>query len=96
MKNNVVNKENTLNSLMMSRYMSLKYLTAILFFMNFYWILNSVATSTGLYVIVPILSVIIIFIGFINQYNGYKGEIIDVKKSLNCKHFDVNNICFKL
>jgi ABC superfamily ATP binding cassette transporter permease subunit len=84
MKNNVVNKENTLNSLMMSRYMSLKYLTAILFFMNFYWILNSVATSTGLYVIVPILSVIIIFIGFINQYNGYKGEIIDVKKSLNC------------
>lgn len=84
---NPINKDNLRssikNSLQISRFKSLKYFNAILFFINFYWIIVAYAIKSVTNAIIPAISIILITACFFDQYFAYQGKSVEIKKSIN-------------
>lgn len=84
---NPINKDNLRssikNSLQISRFQSLKYFNAILFFINFYWIIVAYAIKSVTNAIIPAISIILITACFFDQYFAYQGKSVEIKKSIN-------------
>lgn len=84
---NPINKDNLRssikNSLQISRFQSLKYFNAILFFINFYWIIVAYAIKSVTNAIIPAISIILIAACFFDQYFAYQGKSAEIKKSIN-------------